>query len=104
MKYSVIRTDKFNDQLTDIILYISATFSKKEAIEYLDFLEIQINNLSEFPYIGVVPRYQPIAKQGYRALVCKQNIIFYKVKVNEEKKEIVLHIIVPSKKNYLYMI
>ena len=42
MKYSVIRTDKFNDQLTDIILYINATFSKKEAIEYLDFLEIQI--------------------------------------------------------------
>lgn len=84
MKYSVIRTDKFNDQLTDIILYINATFSKKEAIEYLDFLEIQINNLSEFLYIGVVPRYQPIAKQGYRALVCKQNIIFYKV--NEEKK------------------
>ena len=36
------------------------------------------------------------------ALVCKQNIIFYKV--NEEKKEIVLHIIVSSKKNYLYMI
>ena len=100
MKYSVIRTDKFNDQLTDIILYINATFSKKEAIEYL--LEIQINNLSEFLYIGVVPSYQPIAKQGYRALVCKQNIIFYKV--NEEKKEIVLHIIVSSKKNYLYMI
>lgn len=52
--------------------------------------------------MGVIPRYQPIAKQGYRALICKQNIIFYKV--NEERNEIVLHIIVPSKKNYLYMI
>ena len=102
MKYSVIRTDKFNDQLTNIIFYINAVFLKKEAIDYLDFLEIQINILSEFPYIGVVPRYQSIAKQGYRALVCKQNIIFYKV--NEGKKEIVLHIIVSSKKNYLYMI
>lgn len=102
MKYSVIRTDKFNDQLTDIILYINTTFSKKEAIECLDFLEIQINNFSALPYIGIVPRYQPIAKQGYRALVCKENIIFYKV--NEGNKEIVLHIIVPSRKNYLYMI
>lgn len=102
MKYSVIRTDKFNDELTEIILYIKVTFSKKEAIEYLEFLEIQINNLIEFPYIGVIPRYQPIGKQGYRALICKQNIIFYKL--NEERKEIVLHIIVPSKKNYLYMI
>ncbi len=45
---------------------------------------MQINNLSEFPYIGVIPRYQAIAKQGYRSLICKQNIIFYKV--NEEKK------------------
>lgn len=85
MKYSVIRTDKFNDQLTNIIFYINAVFLKKEAIDYLDFLEIQINILSEFPYIGVVPRYQSIAKQGYRALVCKQNIIFYKF--NEEKKK-----------------
>ena len=46
--YQNIRTDKFNDQLTDIILYINATFSKKEAIEYLDFLEIQINNILIF--------------------------------------------------------
>lgn len=84
MKYSVVRTDKFNDQLTDIFLYINATFSKKEAIEYLDFLEMQINNLSEFPHIGVIPRYQAIAKQGYRSLVCKQNIIFYKL--NEGKR------------------
>ena len=96
MNYSIIRTDKFNDQLTDIIMYINSAFSKKEAIEE------QINNLKEFPLIGVVPRYQPISKQGYRALICKQNIIFYKV--NEDKKEITLHIIVPSKRNYINLI
>lgn len=102
MNYSIIRTDKFNDQLTDIIMYINSAFSKKEAIEYLNYLEEQINNLKEFPLIGVVPRYQPISKQGYRALICKQNIIFYKV--NEDKKEITLHIIVPSKRNYINLI
>jgi len=102
MIYSIYRTDKFNDQLTDIIMYINDTFSKKEAINYLEYLEKIILNLGEFPYVGVIPRYQSIAKQGYRALVCKQNIIFYKI--DEEKKEIVLHIIVPSKKNYINLI
>lgn len=102
MSYSIVRTDKFNDQLTDIIMYIKDAFSKKEAVEYLDCLEMQINNLKEYPLIEVVPRYQPISKQGYRALICKQNIIFYKV--NDEKKEVTLHIIVSSKRNYINLI
>ncbi len=102
MSYKIIRTDKFNDQLIDIIMYIRDSFSKKEAQEYLDYLEKEISNLKDFPYIGVIPRYQPIAKQGYRAIICKQNIIFYKV--NESTKEIVLNIIVSSKRNYINLI
>jgi toxin ParE1/3/4 len=102
MSYKIIRTDKFNDQLTDIIMYIRDTFSKEEAIEYLNYLETVINNLKEFPYIGVVPRYQSIAKQGYRAIICKQNILFYKI--NEETKEIFLNIIVSSKRNYINLV
>ena len=102
MKYSIFRTDKFNDQLTDIIMYIKDAFSKKEALDYLIFLEEQINNLREYPYIGIVPRYQAISRQGYRALICRQNIVFYKV--NEEKEKITLHIIVPTKRNYVNMI
>lgn len=102
MSYSVIRTGKFNDQLTDIIMYIKDVFSKKEALDYLNYLEEQINNLKKYPYIGAVPRYQAISKQGYRALICKQNIVFYKV--NEQEKVITLHIIVPSKRNYINLI
>lgn len=102
MSYKIIRTDKFNDQLTDIIMYIRDAFSKKEAIEYINYLETVINNLKEFPYSGVVPRYQSIAKQGYRAIICKQNILFYKI--NEETKEIILNVIVSSKRNYINLI
>lgn len=102
MGYKIVRTDKFNDQLTDIVMYIKDAFSKKEALEYLNYLETTINELKEFPYIGVVPRYQAISKQGYRAIICKQNIIFYKV--NESSKEIILSIIVSSKRNYLNLI
>ena len=102
MSYKIVRTDKFNDQLTDIIMYIKDAFSKKEAIDCLNYLETTINELKEYPYIGVVPRYQPIAKQGYRAIICKQNIILYKV--NESSKEIILNIIVSSKRNYINLI
>ena len=102
MSYKIVRTDKFNDQLTDIIMYIRDAFSKKEAVDYLDYLESIINNLKDFPNIGVVPRYQPIAKQGYRAIICKQNILFYKVK--EDSKEIILSIIVSSKRNYINLV
>ena len=102
MGYKIVRTDKFNDQLTDIIMYIRDSFSKKEAIDYLDYLESIINNLKDFPYGGVVPRYQAIAKQGYKAIICKQNILFYRVK--EDSKEIILSIIVSSKRNYINLI
>lgn len=102
MSYKIVRTDKFNDQLTDIIMYIRDTFSKEEAVDYLNYLESIINNLKDFPYVGVVPRYQAIAKQGYRAIICKQNILFYKVK--EDSKEIILSIIVSSKRNYINLV
>lgn len=102
MGYKIVRTDKINDQLTDIIMYIRDAFSKKEAVDYLDYLESIINNLKDFPYVGVVPRYQAIAKQGYRAIICKQNILFYKVK--EDSKEIILSIIVSSKRNYINLV
>ena len=102
MSYKIVRTDKFNDQLTDIIMYIRDTFSKKEALDYLGYLEKEINNLRDFSYVCVVPRYQAIAKQGYRAIICKQNILFYKVK--EDSKEIILSIIVSSKRNFLNLV
>ena len=102
MKYFINRTDKFNDQLTDIIMYMASNHSNAEVLDYLAYLENEINNLAEYPYLGSVPRYQSIAKQGFRALICKQNIIFYKV--NEGKKEVVLHIIVSVKRHYINLI
>lgn len=102
MKYIIKRTDKFNDQLTDNIMYTASNHSKDVALDYLEYLEKEVNNLSDYPFSGIVPRYQAIAKQGFRAVICKQNIIFYKV--NEERKEIVLHIIVLTKRNYINLI
>ena len=98
MKYLIYRTDFFNDQLQDIVLYIRDDFSQDEANDYLDYLEEQLENLSSFPYIGVVPRLTSIAKQGYRVLIVRQNLIFYQV--FDDRKMIVLYAIVSSKRKY----
>ena len=71
MKYIIKRTDKFNDQLTDIILYIASNYSNAVALDYLAYLEKEVNNLADYPYSGSVPRYQAIAKQGFRAINIK---------------------------------
>ena len=102
MDFKILRTNRFNDNLQDIITYIKDEFSLNEAIEYLDYFEEQMTNLLKFPYIGSVPRSTTISKQGYRVLVSKQNLIFYKV--DEQNKVIILYTIVSAKQDYLNMI
>ena len=68
MKYIIKRTDKFNDQLTDIILYIASNYSKNVALDYLAYLEKEVNNLADYPYSGSVPRYQTIARNPCLAI------------------------------------
>ena len=98
MKYKIYRTDTFNDQLQNIVLYIRDEFSLQEAKDYLDYLENQISNFSSFPFLGAIPRMTALAKQGYRVLVSRQNIIFYKV--FEDQSTIMLYAIVSSKREY----
>ena len=98
MNYKILNTDRFNDNLQDIITYIRDEFSLKEAIEYLNYLEKQINNLMEFPNIGTIPHSLTLSKQGYRVLIGKQNLIIYKI--DTINKIITLYTIVSSKQDY----
>ena len=73
-----------------------------EAIDYLNYFEEQVTNLSIFPKIGLIPRSESIAKQGYRVLVSKKNLIFYKI--NSSNETITLHSIVSAKQDYVDLI
>lgn len=56
--YKVIRTDKAEDQLRDIIYYIADdSASIDTALKYLDKIEESINRLKEFSNSGTIPRY-----------------------------------------------
>ena len=42
--------------------------------------------IQDNPYIGTLPRYAVLKRQGYRVLILEKNLAFYKV--NEEKKKL----------------
>lgn len=64
MQYHILRTDKFEDQLRDIIFYIADNSGDINiANSYLDKIEKAVIRLGDFPYSGKVPRYSILKTQ-----------------------------------------
>lgn len=103
MRYSIIRTDKAEEQLRDIIFYIAEDSGSVEvALGYLDKLEKNIMNLADFPYTGVKPRYSILRKQGYLVLNVERYLVFYKV--DEEKKIVIIYSVMDGRREYQNLI
>ncbi|MCR1900256.1 type II toxin-antitoxin system RelE/ParE family toxin [Irregularibacter muris] len=61
--YKIMRTDKAEDQLRDIIYYIADdSGSVDTTLKYLDKIEESINHLKEFPNSRGIPRYSILKK------------------------------------------
>lgn len=103
MKYKVIRTDKADEQLREIIFYIAEDSGSIDiALNYLDKFEKAINSLEEFPMSGSVPRYSILKKQGFRVLIVERYLVFYKI--YEDRKEVVIYAIVDGRREYRNLI
>jgi len=103
MQYSIIRTDKVDEQLRDIIFYIAEDSGSVDiALDYLNRIEQAIQKLESFPYCGNIPKYTILRKQGYRVLVVERHLVFYKV--NDVKKVVVIYAIVDSKREYIKLL
>jgi toxin ParE1/3/4 len=64
MRYQILRTDKAEEQLREIIFYfVDDTGDVDIALEYLNKIEIAINRLQDFPESGSIPRYSILKKQ-----------------------------------------
>ncbi len=99
MKYNIVRTDKAEEQLRELIFYIAEDSSSVDvALGYLDKLEKSIMNLEDFPYTGVKPRYSILRKQGFFVLIVEKHLIFYKV--DEEKKRVIIYAVMDSRREY----
>jgi len=103
MKYVLIRTDKADDQLSDIIHYIAADSGDVNiALAYLDKIETAVMLLEDFPCQGVQPRYSILRRQGYRVLIVERHLIFYKV--SEAEKMVCVYVIVDGRREYRSLI
>lgn len=103
MKYKIIRTDKADEQLREIIFYIADDSGSVDiALNYLNKIETAIKRLEEFPMSGSVPRYSILRKQGYRVLVIERHLVFYKV--NESEKIVTIYAVVDGRREYKNLI
>ena len=102
MEYNVIRTDKSDELIHGIVLYIAEQFGNEVALEKLDELEASILSLGQNPYIGIQPRYTVFRRQGYRVLITNKDLIFYKV--NEREKLVTIYAVVDQRQDYLNII
>ena len=102
MEYNVIRTDKADELIHRIILYVAEQFGKEAALEKLDELETSILSLAQNPYIGIKPRYTILRRQGYLVLITKKDLIFYKV--NEHDKVVTIYAVVDQRQDYINII
>lgn len=103
MKYRIIRADKADEQLREIIFYIADDSGNVDsALGYLEKLENAINQLADFPMSGNVPRYSILRRQGYRVLIAERHLVFYKI--DETKKEVIIYAVVDGRREYKNLI
>ena len=102
LKYEIIRTDTADSLIRKIILYVAENFGNRVAEEKLDELENAIMQLGNNPYIGEDPKYNVLRIQGYKVLITKMDLIFYKI--DEEKKQVVIYAVTDQRQDYLSII
>lgn len=102
MEYQGIRTDKADELIHRIILYVAEQFGNDVALEKLEELETSILSLGDNPYLGIQPRYNILRRQGYLVLITKKDLVFYKV--NEQEKIVTVYAVIDQRQDYLNII
>ncbi|MDO4312214.1 MAG: type II toxin-antitoxin system RelE/ParE family toxin [Eubacteriales bacterium] len=103
MKYKILRTDKADEQLRDIIFYIADDSGSVDiALRYLDKIKKGINRLEDFSNSGSIPRDSVLRKQRYRVLIVERHVPFYKI--NHEKCLATIYAVVNGRREYKNLI
>ena len=99
MKYIILRTEKADGQLRDLICYIAEdSGSIDTALSYLDKIEHAIMILAEQPYYGVQARQPTLKRMKYRVLVVERHLVFYKVK--ERDDTVIIYAVLDARRDY----
>jgi len=97
--YKVLLTSDANDDIHQIVQFIHLESKNKETVlSYLKQLEESILSLGKYPERGSNPRYKILRNQGYKYLVVKNHLVFYKV--NQEDKIVTVYRVLHQKSTY----
>ena len=103
MSYRIVRTEKADAQIRDIILYrAEVTGSTDAALKLLDKFESDVMQLAAFPESGSPPHYTALRVRGYRVLIIEKYLYFYKV--DHDRKTVTIHAVVDGRRDYLNLI
>lgn len=103
MAYHILRTDRAESQLHDIILYrVEVTGSIDAGLSLLDVLETELSGLADFPEMGAPPRYAALRARGFRVLIVEKFLVFYKA--DHQKQQIMVYAVVDGRRDYLNLI
>ncbi len=103
MKCNILRTDKAEEQLREIIFYIADDSGDVDiALGYLDKIETAINRLQEFPESGSTPKYSILRKQGFRVIIVERHLVFYKY--IKEVNTVIIYAIMDGRREYRNLI
>ena len=103
MKCNILRTDKAEEQLREIIFYLADDSGDVDiALGYLDKIETAINRLQEFPESGSTPRYSILRKQGFRVIIVERHLVFYKY--IKEVNTVIIYAIMDGRREYRNLI
>ena len=102
MKYEILLTDTADAGIRKIVLYVAQNFGNDAALEALHEIEKSISAIGDNPHLGTIPRYQTLKRQGYKVLILKKNLIFYKV--DEEIKRVVIYAVVDQRQDCLNIV
>ncbi len=100
MPYKILSTDKYDDEVFEIVMYIATSSGdKNRALNYLGKIEQKTKILEDYPEAGSIPRNSTIRKQGFRILfVAEHHAIFYKI--DDREKKVILYHIVDTRRDY----
>jgi addiction module RelE/StbE family toxin len=100
--FKLVYTPLARQDMLDLFIYIAETLSAPQsATKLLDGIEAAVLRLKESPYSAPAARDAYLATQGYRTLIFRTYLIFYKV--IEADRRVVVHRVVYGKRNLAWL-
>ena len=98
-KYTVRLLRAAEQDLTDIITYIAAENRAAADVTALK-IEKSLVRLSNYPFLGRIPKEEELIRLGYRFLIVEDYLIFYTI----EDRTIWVHRILHGARNYIALL